>query len=871
MGKRTTIVFLLLTTIFIFNMMDSGHSIDSLEEYVDFDLYNVEKKMSAKYVFLQSPLNNSIIPSETPIVFEITDSLLLRVDFNWDYQPNITWLPPYITLLPPNEGIHILHVYALDTLDIWEYQKFHFTSDDTIPIIELGSTINSSQQIPEAPIDLIINDTNLDRVLYHWNVEENQSLFFPYQVNLPREDGLHQLSVYAYDLAGNWGKKRFQFTVRMEISPDSDNDGLSDYIEFLLGSDPNEMTDQIGDAPIVFDDLNRDVPDNLLNVLFSHTHISAQTWILGTVNEKGFEDQTDYYIFTSEIRTTGSVFIQSNLPGTQAHIFDLEGRVNFTSDVILDRLNSGRGAEISTGTNFVSNPLPYIVEIPIPLAVELLVIQIKGGFAGNSLYSIWIEDAPIQAHMEVLSLLISLLLFIGLPFMFFLILRWENHRSTKKQRKTQEKLEFDSEFVADNKRSDRTPPIVNVRFSEWVFSSFFLFILVLLFTELSREKFQNQVTILTAKGFVDLGYRIFFLAVTLILLGGILSVISRIKVRLKGQKLAKDSIPLFRRLVNLGVKVGIILSVYFILWILFIRFIGSVNSYFSSSSSLSNIIDILQAFFISDISTTPTLDQFTLLTNMGLLELVFLVFTLPLALYMFILNFAGGTSVRKVFRPVEQRKSRWNFKTLILGIGLSIEIYRIFSNLINFLISILFSENPTFFFIQISELPWWHQVVTWISQETLISTPVLYGLYFELQGIFFAWVIYTSLPRFFRRFMSGSGYSKSITRIGFFLLGMFVIFLRTLHLLLLVPVGVPSFPFSVILTDPFSILLLIAMISEVIEILGFSLGLLLIIYLRKIQKQSQKEDFLSVQPIQKEEEVVSSPIESSFVFQLEEE
>ena len=102
-------------------------------------------------------------------------------------------------------------------------------------------------------------------------------------------------------------------------------------------------------------------------------------------------------------------------------------------------------------------------------------------------------------------------------------------------------------------------------------------------------------------------------------------------------------------------------------------------------------------------------------------------------------------------------------------------------------------------------------------------------------------------------------------------MGMFVIFLRTLHLLLLVPVGVPSFPFSVILTDPFSILLLIAMISESLEILGFSLGLLLIFYLKKIRTPPQKEEPSSVEPVLKDEIVVPPVFEPSIIYQLEEE
>lgn len=871
MGNRTFIMFLLLLTNFTLNVMDSGSLTYNLEEKITPFSFNVDMATAANYIFLQSPSNNSILPSDTRIVLDIDDTSLLRVDFNWDSQPNITWLPPYTTLLPPGDGPHILHVYALDSLDVWEYQKFHFITDDTTPIILLESLVNNSKHIPETPVELLINDTNLDNVLYHWNAEENQSLFFPFIVNLPREDGSHRLSVYVSDAAGNWGSEKFQFSVRIELSPDSDNDGLSDYIEFLLGTDPTQATEHIADAPMVIDDLNTDVPDDLYTTLVSHDHIPAQNWIVGTVNEEGLEDPTDYYIFTSEIRTKGTVILQSNLPGVQLYIFDLEGRVNSTVDVQLLSLTSGNGADVSTLSNYVPNALPYLVEIPIPLAVELLVIQVDGGFAGNSFYSIWIDETPTQPHLELLIIVLNLLLFLGLPFLFFLTLRWENRRLTKKQRSMQEKLVSDSEFPAERTTPKKFPVIVNVRFSEWVFSSVILSLMALLFTELSREKFQNQVTVLTAKGFVDLGYRIFFLAVTFILLGTLLSLINWGKNRFRGQISVKHPISWTRRFLDISLKVVMVGIVYFILWMLFVRFIVLVQASYSSSSSLNDLLDLFQAFFVKDLSTPPSSEQITLLSNMGILELIFIVFTLPLALYMFILNFAGGTSVRAIFRPAEQKKSRWNYKTVILAVSLSIELYRVFSNLLNFLISLFLTENTTFFFIQISELPWWHQLVTWVSQETLISTPVLYGLYFELQGIFFAWVIYTSLPSIFRRFMSGSGYSRSIIRIGVFLLGMFVIFLRTLHLLLLIPIGVPSFTFSVILTEPFSILLLIAMISESLEILGFSLGLILVVYYQKVRKRPQKVASPSVQPIPLEEPHVFPVIESSFQFQIEEE
>jgi len=782
-------------------------------------------------IILVSPVNNSVLPSGTIIRFNISDFNLVELHYHWDNEPNNTWLPPYETMLPMGDGLHILQAYALDTLDSWEYQEYHFITDDTSPIILLTSAVNNSDQAPESVINLDIVDTHLDRVLYSWNKGNNLTLNIPYRITLPREEGTHELTVYASDIVGHWVKERFLFTTRPDLSPDSDNDGLSDYIEILLGTNPSLSTNRINDAPIDITDLVNDAPNSLQTALINRTHIPATTWVIGTVDEMVLEDQSDFFIFTTQYRTKGTIFLQTNLPTVKLTIFDLEDRVNLSHQVQNTDLSISQTIRfrLSTISDYAPNALPYIVEIPIPLAIELLVVQIDGGMAGKTLYSIWMVEDPANPYLPVVILLLNLLLFLGLPFFFFMILRWENRRVIKKQ----EKIKPEESPFLPLKTEE---VIIKVRFYEWIFSSLILLVMVLLFSELSREKFLNEVTVLTAKSFVDLGYRIFFLAITLLLVGIIVSIGKWGLKKIHSQPTHLQKCSWTKSMINLLAKASIILVLYFIFWTVFLQFIVFLRPQISSLATLADLQELFTAFFTKDLLNPPSSDQIQLLTNLGILELIFIFFAIPLALYMFFLNFSGGTSIRTIFQPMEKKKSRWNYKTIILGLSLIVELYRIFSNLINYLISILFTENSTFFFIQISEIPWWHQVVTWISQETLISTPFLYGLYFELLGIFFAWVIYTSLPPFISRLMAGEDYSKSLIRIGIFLLGMFVIFLRTMHLLLLIPIGVPSFPFSIILSDPFSILLIIAMISEILEIVGFSLGLLVVLYIWKFRK-----------------------------------
>jgi hypothetical protein len=831
MRKRYILLYVFLFSLLIISSKNLGN-FDSLPK--DFEpLYSFKPNLEIinENIRLESPMNNSVLPSGTPIYLDITDFNLSLVLFNWDAKFNNSWLQPYETDLPMGDGLHILHVYALDLLDNWEYKQYHFMTDDTPPFITLRSVNNGSVMIPRSLIELNIDDPHLQRIQYHWDSANNLTLESPYRVFLPSEEGVHFLTVYAYDIVGNLAIESFMFTTQGEVYEDSDNDGLADYYEFLLGTDMTEFTDILFGAPLNFDDLIEDRPDTLYDAFQFHNHITSNTWVIGDVSENILGDNSDFYLFSSEIRTMCTVFLQSNHPNVIFNLFDLENRLNLTGQIPSTSIQTNNDkikAKLHTTTQYNPNALPYYIEIPIPLAVEFLVIQIESGNIEDIFYSIWIEEIPLSLQPQLFTLLINILLFLILPLGFFFVLRWENHRLTKHQQS--DELEIKSEVI------------LNASFKEWVFSSIILLIMVFLFSELSREKFLNRVSVLTAKSFVDLGYRILLLALSLILLGIFLSIFYWIRNFLGRARYSDlQGSSWTKGLLIRIIKMVLVLSIYFILWLAFLRVIVIIRSEVSAASILNDVVELFKVFFANDLSSPPSQEQRSLLIKLGILDLVFAFLAVPLGLYMFTLNFSGGISIRHIFRSSNGKKNKFNFKSILLSLSLGIELYRVFSNLFNYLIAIAISENYTLFFIELSELPWWHQIVTWISQESLISTPVLYGLYFELQGIFFAWVIYTSLPTFLRRLMSGSTYSKMIIRIGIFLLGMFVIFLRTLHLLLLIPIGVSGFPLSTILSEPFSIMILLAMISELLEIIGFSLGLLIVVYYRKFHKRVKRE------------------------------
>ncbi|WP_455143122.1 thrombospondin type 3 repeat-containing protein, partial [Candidatus Hodarchaeum mangrovi] len=463
------IFFPFITTIQSFELLHASNTLSINKSF--FQARNVVFTLNEN-IILVSPVNNSVLPSGTIIRFNISDFNLVELYYHWDNELNNTWLPPYETTLPMGDGLHILHAYALDTLDSWEYQEYHFITDDTFPMIILTSTTNNSNLAPDSVINFDVIDDHLDKILYHWNKGNNQTLNIPYQITLPPEEGTHELTVYASDIVGHWVKERFFFTARPDLSPDSDNDGLSDYFEILLGTDPSLSTNRINDAPIDITDLDKDAPNSLQTALIKHKHIPATTWVIGTVDEIALEDQSDFYIFTTKYRTTGKIFLQTNLPTVTLAIFDLENRVNLSRQVQNTDLSISQTIRfhLSTISDYTPNALPYVVEIPIPLAIELLVVQIDGGMAGKVLYSIWMVEDPPTPYLPAVIILFNILLFLGLPFIFFMILRWENRRVIKKQKKIKSEemsfLPLKTEEV-----------IINVHFYEWIFSSLILLIM----------------------------------------------------------------------------------------------------------------------------------------------------------------------------------------------------------------------------------------------------------------------------------------------------------------------------------------------------------------------------------------------------------
>ncbi len=88
--------------------------------------------------------NESILINGTEIIFNITDSNLDIIIYNWNNLQNKTISTPYIVILPENVGNHTLYIYANDSAGNWANLHFVFIIEET--------SVTTSEQMSTAEI-----------------------------------------------------------------------------------------------------------------------------------------------------------------------------------------------------------------------------------------------------------------------------------------------------------------------------------------------------------------------------------------------------------------------------------------------------------------------------------------------------------------------------------------------------------------------------------------------------------------------------------------------------------------------------------------------------------------------------------------------
>ncbi|MFX1536231.1 MAG: hypothetical protein ACFFDI_18605, partial [Promethearchaeota archaeon] len=86
-------------------------------------------------IILTSPVNDTVHESGALIDLAVSDAHgINQVRYHWDGAANTTLSSPYYVFLPSDDGQHVLHVYAEDTIGNWVSQTFVFITDDTSPV-----------------------------------------------------------------------------------------------------------------------------------------------------------------------------------------------------------------------------------------------------------------------------------------------------------------------------------------------------------------------------------------------------------------------------------------------------------------------------------------------------------------------------------------------------------------------------------------------------------------------------------------------------------------------------------------------------------------------------------------------------------------
>ncbi|MFX0060792.1 MAG: SBBP repeat-containing protein [Candidatus Hermodarchaeota archaeon] len=92
-------------------------------------------------IALNNPANATTHPSGTVISLSISDlNDVSYICYSWDNGPNITLNTPYNIALPTGNGLHILRVYANDSLGNWAMQVYVFTTQDITSTTSITTT-----------------------------------------------------------------------------------------------------------------------------------------------------------------------------------------------------------------------------------------------------------------------------------------------------------------------------------------------------------------------------------------------------------------------------------------------------------------------------------------------------------------------------------------------------------------------------------------------------------------------------------------------------------------------------------------------------------------------------------------------------------
>jgi PKD repeat protein len=220
-------------------------------------------------IILNTPQNNSVIPSGTILDFSIVDSSPVQVNYSVNGEPYVPFSSPFdISTSGWPDDNYIIQITALDLVGNSNFSWFSFTIDSANPIIfniqpSNGSWINSSLPTISAQYNGSGSEIDVSNVFIYIDginqtvnatITAGSIIFNPIS---PLSEGNHTVYLIVMDMAGNQNSTTWQFVIDnknpiVEAGPDRvvDEDEIVNF-DGSLSSDENglyNLTWDLGDG-----------------------------------------------------------------------------------------------------------------------------------------------------------------------------------------------------------------------------------------------------------------------------------------------------------------------------------------------------------------------------------------------------------------------------------------------------------------------------------------------------------------------------------------------------------------------------------------------------------------------------------------------
>jgi parallel beta-helix repeat protein len=167
------------------------------------------------YVYLSSPMNNSISTPGTVLDFIVVGDDVVLVNYSRNGEPNVTLPEPWdINTSGWPDDYYNIEIFVNDTEGNLTTFWFNITIDSTLPEIILNSPPDNSNITQGTTIDLDVVDDHLLIVNYNFTGGSNTTLPAPFDINTTLwSDGDYIIQVWAVDDAGNYNTTKYNFTL----------------------------------------------------------------------------------------------------------------------------------------------------------------------------------------------------------------------------------------------------------------------------------------------------------------------------------------------------------------------------------------------------------------------------------------------------------------------------------------------------------------------------------------------------------------------------------------------------------------------------------------------------------------------------------